>query len=31
MTTTQRAQALELLGARSMMRLKDFATYGIGP
>ena len=30
-TTTQRAPALELLGARSMMRLKDFAVHGIGP
>ncbi len=30
-TSTQRAQALELLGARSMMRLKDFAAHGIGP
>jgi predicted transcriptional regulator of viral defense system len=28
---TQRAQALELLGAHSMMRLKDFAAQGIGP
>jgi len=28
---TQRAQALELLGAHSMMRLKDFAVQGIGP
>ena len=30
-TSTQRAQALDLLGARSMMRLKDFAAHGIGP
>jgi hypothetical protein len=30
-TSTQRAQALELLGARSIMRLKDFAAQGIGP
>lgn len=30
-TNTQRAQALELLNARSMMRLKDFAALGIGP
>jgi len=29
--STQRAQALELLGARSMMRLRDFAAHGIGP
>ena len=31
MTSTQRAQALKLLGARSMMRLKDFAAHRIGP
>lgn len=31
MTTTQRAQVLELLGSRSMMRLKDFAAHGISP
>jgi len=30
-TNTQRTQALELLSARSMMRLKDFAAHGIGP
>jgi predicted transcriptional regulator of viral defense system len=30
-TSTQRAQALELLGTRSMMRLKDFVAHGIGP
>ena len=30
-TSTQRAQTLKLLGARSMMRLKDFAAHGIGP
>lgn len=30
-TNTQRAHALELLRARSMMRLKDFAARGIGP
>lgn len=30
-TTPQRAQALELLGAHSMMRLRDFAAHGIGP
>jgi predicted transcriptional regulator of viral defense system len=30
-TSTQRAQALELLGVRPMMRLKDFAAHGIGP
>lgn len=29
--STQRAQAVELLGTRSMMRLKDFAAHGIGP
>lgn len=29
--STQRTRALELLGARSMMRLKDFAAHGIGP
>jgi predicted transcriptional regulator of viral defense system len=28
---TQRAQALELLAAHSMMRLKDFAAHGVGP
>ena len=31
MTSTRRAQALKLLGARSMMRLKDFAAHRIGP
>ena len=31
MTSTQRTQALELLGARSLMRLKDFVAHGIGP
>lgn len=31
MTDTQRAQALKLLGAHPMMRLKDFAVRGIGP
>ena len=30
-TSTQRAQTLKLLGARSMMRLRDFAAHGIGP
>jgi predicted transcriptional regulator of viral defense system len=30
MTRTQRAQALELLGTHSMMRLKDFAAHRIG-
>lgn len=30
-TGTQRARALKLLGARSMMRLKDFAAHGISP
>ena len=31
MTSTQRVQALKLLGAHSMMRLKDFAAHRIGP
>lgn len=31
MSSTQRAQVLELLGARSIMRLRDFGAYGIGP
>ncbi len=30
-TSLQRAQALKLLGTHSMMRLRDFATHGIGP
>jgi predicted transcriptional regulator of viral defense system len=30
-TSTQRTQALKLLGARPMMRLKDFAAHGVGP
>lgn len=29
--TTQRAQALELLGTHPVMRLKDFTEHGIGP
>lgn len=29
MTNTQRVQALELLGARSIMRLKDLTAHGI--
>jgi len=29
--STQRTQALELLGTRSMMRLKDFSAQGIDP
>lgn len=29
--STQRAQVLELLGARPMMRRKDFVAHGIGP
>jgi predicted transcriptional regulator of viral defense system len=28
---TQRTQTLKLLGARPMMRLKDFTAHGIGP
>jgi hypothetical protein len=30
-TSTQRTRTLKLLGARSMMRLKDFTAHGIGP
>lgn len=30
-TSTQRVQALKLLGIRPLMRLKDFAAHGIGP
>lgn len=30
-TSAQRTQVLKLLGTRPMMRLKDFAAYGIGP